>query len=259
MSYSSYRKEVVCFYLTLKRPMAIANGPGFIQVREEPVPWLWQSDWGDGYKLLKDEYFALNKNLVAIQATQEIGKPVANMDFLTHAFEVAMVDRGEKDRHEINPESDRVILRNSDPVPLRSILRMATVLLPGRKRNRRKDISDAFDRCLEALSHVERAYILTAHDPNYELTNRVSCASSCALSILQIGRAKWTSPRIFLINMQVGLEHTYIDQLDSAKMDEMFARYSLASNDNVLVNAGTWLYKANRSLEVEGDFSSTIL
>lgn len=151
---------VAVFFIALEQPMAVPDGTGLFATRlHEPVEWV---KWTEGH------------NFVGIRLHRT---PITNIYQMP--LEDAAMDVFKRATNWQAPPNPRNL--NFDPIPppqaemLASVAEVATPLLLTEDHDTRHALSNAFDRCIEELRKVTRAYFAVTRDVRFRPISRQTC------------------------------------------------------------------------------------
>lgn len=252
-------KQLITFYLSLQRPLAVPPDTGYIGLREEPVPWLSEGPWPPIFRPLQETYFQRNRNLVIFQVIQKVGQEHIDFSQLNEAIRLAEHDMGRDadPNDERGPELIQEAASNQKQL-LATIMKMTTVLLPTDDNSQRHAISNAFDRCLQELSSLELAYCLTTQDIVYQPTTRNSSTSQCPYFLTDAEREGNAGPYLFLSNDAFGQKRSLPTMLSPDQIEDVRIRQSLHKAGAMQAMYAQWLLNAKRALWTDGDYGASV-
>jgi hypothetical protein len=151
---------IAVFFIALEQPMAVPDGTGLFVTRlYEPIEWV---QWNEGH------------NFVGIKLHRT---PIIEM-YQTQLDDAAMDVFKRATNWQACPDSQTINWGASLPPQaniLATVAEVATPLLPTEDGDMDHAFSDAFDRCLEELRRLMRAYFAVTRDLRFRPISRQTC------------------------------------------------------------------------------------
>jgi hypothetical protein len=243
------------FFITSPSPVALPHGATFNFERGETVDWL-----ADAVRVPTKDLPPLpiadrTKNFVSIRIWRPREKLILDTGPLNYALKVARAVVPGVTGDELPP------LTYDDEESGSTVFELVTPLLlsAGPGADAKGALSDAFDRCLENLTELIRAYILKTADVRTTVPSLVSLFPMIPFTARAPDGSWWGGLELFRANM--GTRHLPVATGDLTKEETSGMMISLSRmkrRDPTAVFA-LWARAATRSYWIDGDYSSTII
>ena len=243
--------RLVVFYIPLEVPLGLPQGSTYTFERTESVDWL------KGVPLhpvegLTPRRNTLGRNFVSLQIWREKEKARLSDAPFTAAMNVAARVRGEKDRIREVSSDDGLV---QEIVGL--VFEAVTPLLKS-EGGVKKAVSDAFDRCLEAINSLIRAYLLATKDLRVHLVSRQKLPPAIPWITRPPDAFDWGGMAMFWVNEGTSLRSP-VEDLKHDDLEKLNLWLSNLLNGNPLVPFSEWRAIARRACFIEGDQATAVV
>lgn len=248
--------KLVSFYLPLLHPMKIPSTNRLVLTRSEVVDWLtgvpWPKDFAHYATMFQDHNFVAFSwsHLPHIRTFD--GAPMDKV------VEIARFRSGNtKQRSPEGIDYGRVPYPNAD-VGI-TVIELFTVLIPSDQGCIQRSLLEAFDRCVEELNVVEVSYTQTSKDLRYRRTTRFNCYPCIPYVTLNPFSGTWNEIDFIWLNDGLNLIPIEQDELTPEQVEEVILRTILQKKGSPLIRYVEWSYAANRALENDADFATSLV
>lgn len=234
---------VAVFFIALEQPMAVPDGTSLFATRlHEPVDWV---KWNEGHN-----FVGIRLHRTPITDTYQMQLEDAAMDVFKQATNWQA------------PPNPRNL--NFDPIPppqteiLASVAEVATPLLLMEDLDTRHALSNAFDRCIEELRKVTRAYFAVSHDVRFRPISRQTCRPLIPYTTQELD-GTWGQMGIFWSHEGVSVLPGGPDELTEQQFHALQVNLERARKGDPLTPFVERSRSAHRSFRIDGDYPTAII
>lgn len=257
--------RLIIFFIPTPVPLALPQGSTFAFTRDEEVPWMqgvatspapgveprYVDPEGEKGGFVSLKVWRLPERL-ALDTTQ-VGRALRAYKW--------MVDPDGRDRGDPMPEPSEQPGFDSET----TVFEAVTPLIPAHVKGEidtSRSISDAFDRCIESLERLYRAYIVSEHDWRVQILTRRSISSVIPWTTVDPFDKRFGSEGLFLTNEGETDSVASTDTMDEERVHRMMVflqrrGYAGESGDPVAV-ALAHKRRAQRAYHVEADYQACL-
>jgi len=248
-------RQLITFYIPLPEPVALPADQVFYARRAEPVPWLDQVKWPDRYRTLN--HILRERNFVILRMAQLFGETSFDSSIIDTALSVA--------EHALNGIPDRTFeIRNyarqepsSEKFVVQTIVEATTVLLPANDEDDAE--SSAFERVLGELRQWEMAYFQTTGDVSSTRISRSSVYPLIPYVTYSPSENRWGQLTIMQVNLGKAYFPKSTETLGAGQVEAITSLWQSIRRSDPLMEYEKSLYAADRLLEVQGDYSVSVV
>jgi hypothetical protein len=246
---------LVIFFITSPSPVALPHGATFNFERGETVEWL-----ADATRVATKDLPPLpiadrTKSFVSIRIWRPKEKLILDTGSLNYALKVARAVVPGLSGDELPP------LTYDNEESGSTVFELVTPLLLSTdpSADAQGALSDAFDRCLENLTELIRAYIIKASDVRTTVPSLVSLFPYVPFTARAPDGSWWGALELFRVSM--GTRHLPLATGDLTKeqVTGMMTSLSRMKRRDPTAVFALWARAATRSHWIDGDYSSTII
>ncbi len=234
---------IAVFFIALEHPMAVPDGFGLTVTRlGEPVEWV---QWNGGHN-----FVGIRLHRTPVTQTYQTA-----LDDAAHAVVDRTLEREEPPRQE-NVEFGRVPVPEADI--LATVAEVATPLLPCDGGDFQPALSDAFDRCLEELRSLMRAYVTVTKDVRFRPISRQTCQPIVPWTTQGLDGA-WGPLGLFMVHLGERVIPFAADELTDEQIHALQVTLERARKGDPFASYVERARVARRAHRIDGDYPTTVI
>jgi hypothetical protein len=251
--------RLIIFFVPLPEPLGLPHGSTFYFEREETVDWLQ----GVRMSPTKDvppppqEAEQSGKNSVSLRIWQPKHRFVPSTDSMDAVSRVVRQVLGELEsgKETASPKSSQ---DEALPESYLTVIEAVTPLFKTQGQTTGDAVSSAFDRCIEEIAFLQRAYLLTTSFVKVRPISRQVIDPTVIFAVRDPFTNRWSQPSLFLANEGLGLPFGTSD-LDKSQMEKLLVITSRLRQADPFARSLEWMLTARRARELDGDHALAII
>lgn len=234
---------VVVFFIALEQPMAVPEGAQLFVTRyAERVEWV---KWNGGFNFVGMRIYRPPETLVHRMALGDNA-----MDVFRRATS-----------YEPPPAPEGVTFGRVPPVTAEvdgTVVEVATPLLPTDDGEPQHAVSNAFDRCLEELRALMRAYFMVTQDVRFRPISRQTCPETVPMATQDVD-GHWTGWGFFLVHYGEGQLPFAPEELTKDQYERLRITLERNRKGDPMAPYMERSRVASRAYRIDGDYPTTVI
>jgi hypothetical protein len=249
----------VIFFIPLPVPLGLPTGSTYRLEREEIVGWLKGVEQYPTPETspIPPEFVGDGHNLVSLKIWQVPYKfvpAVAQIDCAMQVAKAVLADTTD------SPASVAAAENFADTAPeeFTTVVEAVTPFIRDKDQNDDAAITLAFDRCLEEVNFLQRAYLLTTHRLKVRTVSRQVLPPVVPMGMRNLLTGQWSGPAPFWVNVGLNLPFG-TTALEQSQYEQLIAIMGRLRAKDPFAQSSDWSHHARQFHDLDGNYALAVV